>query len=359
MPTIQLHQVRRQPSALPEIGKRLDGIRRILLIRHDRLGDLILTLPALAALRETYPESRLGCMVAPELAPLAEMFEPVDDVLAYRGVSRVDRRAVRDFEPDLTICVVRSLGSAWAVAGNGIPHRVGSAHRAYSPLFNRRVRRHRRRGGLHEVDYALDFAHCGGAAVAPARFPLRLPDGCVEQGRQLVARTRETQAVPADAPLVVLHPGSGGSCPNWPVEQHRKLGQLLRERGWGVLISLGPGEVHWDAAAELGLDRSAIFRGGLRELCGLLRAADIVVGSSTGPLHLAAALGTTALAIQGPWASCGAARWGPYAANGWVATVGDASQASWSRRRRQREGAALLACLSPARVVSMLEQLVR
>ncbi|MDH3627461.1 MAG: glycosyltransferase family 9 protein [Acidobacteriota bacterium] len=358
MTSIRLQQVHRRTAVLPGAGPRLPGVRRLLAIRHDRLGDLVLTLPALASLRSAYPDCQLACMVAPEWIPIAQQFDPVDAVLPFRPSSRENIRTIREFRPDLAICMTRSAGSAWQTLRGGVPQRVGTSHRLYSPLFHHRVDRRRRHGGLHEVDYARDFAmQVGGEPDAP-RFPWTLPESQRERGALLGRDLRAGLGLTDEAPLVVLHAGSGGSCPTWPVAHHRLLGQRLTKLGFAVVHSMGPAEATWEAEGLFGDDSGAIFRGGLQELCGLVLHADAVVGSSTGPIHVAAALGRPVLAIHGPWPTCGATRWGPYSVGGWAVIVGDERDGDWSRRRRRRDGQRLLGSLTPEDVVPMVEALI-
>jgi ADP-heptose:LPS heptosyltransferase len=88
----------------------------------------------------------------------------------------------------------------------------------------------------------------------------------------------------------------------------------------------------------------------LSGLAARLARAAVVVGNSTGPVHLAAALGRPTLMLQAPWPSCGVARWGPYADNGWVLVAEHDAAMRWSRRQRARHHAGLMAAI-PSRAV--------
>ena len=85
--TPRLLQVVRRPEEVRTPGETFPGIRRLVVVRHDRLGDVVLSLPAIEALRRTYPEARLALMVRPEFVPLARMVPVVDEVL----VAHADR----------------------------------------------------------------------------------------------------------------------------------------------------------------------------------------------------------------------------------------------------------------------------
>lgn len=344
-----LVQVDRRPEEVRTPGEPFPDVRRLVIARNDRLGDLVLTLPAIAALRETYRAAWLGLLVKPYAAPLAACVEGVDEVVVDAGTQEALTERLRGFAADLIVSIAPGGRAGWCAWRAGIPHRVGPGYRLYSPIFERTVDEHRRRRMRHEVELALAYAHRAGAAAGPARFPLVLPD----EARASAEAWRGEHQVPER--YVVLHPGSGGSCPGWPPGHFAGLAELLIGRGIGVVVSVGPAD---DAVAKA-LDeatpvvrRAPRFGGELPSLAALLGGASLVVASSTGPLHLAAALGTPTLALHAPWPSCGPARWGPYAGNGWALVAELADARGWSRAERRARGGELLAAIAPSAVLA-------
>jgi heptosyltransferase-2 len=343
----RLRKVDRRPAEVRTRGEPFERVRRLLVVRDDRLGDLVLSLPAVDALRRTYPGARMGLVVRPDLAPLARMVPALDEVLeAHTDRARL-RREIARFEPDLLVCISRSAGIAWSAVRAGVRERVGTGYQFYSPLFTRTVGERRRAGGRHETEYALSFAHRAGAPGGAEVFALAVPDDATAA----VADWLETRGL--DGPIAVLHPGSGGSCPRWPVRHFAELAALLRAEGARVVFTTGP-EDAWCAEA---LDASSRpvrevprFRADIDRLPALLRSAALVVSNSTGPLHLAAALGTPTLGIYAPWPTCGVARWGPYASNGWAVAAECPEARRWSRGERRRLGEPLLAAVRPTEI---------
>jgi len=345
-------QVERRPAEVRTPGSRYTGVRTVAVARLDRLGDVVLSLPALAALRAGYPGARLAVLVRESLVPLIRMVEGVDDAIGVGpGAGRLAAR-LGAIEPDLLVCISRGPAPAWAGVRARVRHRVGAGHRFYSVLFERRVDEHRRGGGRHEVEYALSFAHRAGAAAGPERFGIVVPDGA----ERSTADWLQSRGL-GRAGFVVLHPGSGGSCPSWPAESWARLVTLLRDAGRQAVISLGPGDAATGAAfdAAAGAAREAPrFSAGLAELAALARRAATFAGNNTGPLHLAAAVGAPVLGLYAPWATCGASRWGPYSGNGWALVADSAAGSRWTRRRRRRDGSALLAAVTPETVAGCL-----
>jgi len=338
-----IRQVERRAEEVRAPGRRLSGVRRLVIVRHDRLGDLVLTLPAIDALCRTYPDAECGLVVSPAARSVAERVTGISRVCDVPPGARGLGAWLEEFRPDLVVCVSRSLGPAWASWRAGIPHRVGTGHRVWSWLFDRRVHEHRRSGGRHEVEYALSFAHRAGACPGPPRFPIDIEPSAAAAVEAWLAAHR------VEGRFVVLVPGSGGSCPRWPVRHHAGLAARLRAAGVAVVVNAGP-----EDTAVVGEFQAApqsrevpVFRGGAVELVALVERAALVVGSSTAPIHVAAARGIPALALHAPWSSCGAARWGPYHERGFIIVPEWEAAHSWSARERRRRGAALLGTVAP------------
>jgi len=352
----RLIQVDRRSVEVRTPGDLLHGIDRLAVVRNDRLGDLVLSLPAVSALHRAYPHACLALVVRPDLVPLARMFACVDEVIEAPTDARGLRSMFEGLDVDLMVCISRDAAVARAAAGARVPNRVGTGYRLYSPLFTRSVGERRRAGERHEVEYALSFAHRSGAPAEEATFPIEVPPG---NGNRVGDWLRSHRVVD---PFVVLHPGTGGSCPGWPAGHYTELAALLEAGGARVVISIGPA----DSAIAEALDRTGgipgslpRFTGGLADLTVLLSRANLVISNSTGPLHLATALGTPTLGFFAPWPTCGAVRWGPYAANGWALQADSSGVTRWSRARRARSAQALMAGISPEVVVRCVQDLTR
>jgi len=339
--SVRLDRVARRPTEIRTPGEPWSGVERLVVARDDRLGDVILSLPAVAALRLAYPDARLALLVHPRIAPVARLVEGVDEVLAPASTETASSLA--RFDPELFVCISRSPRLALAARRAGVHHTVGPGRRLWSGLFERRVSESRRAGLRHETEYALSFAHRAGAGPGPHEARLRLPEDAIEAVRAWRARSG------LDRPFVLLHPGTGGSCPAWPLSHWVRLAAILIERGRSVALSIGPDDDRAHAAfdrAPAAVRALGRFGTGLVELAALAKDAGVVVGNSTGPVHLAALMGTPTLAIHAPWPSCGPERWGPYAANGWTATP-RAADVRWTRRRRRALGPQLLERVEP------------
>jgi lipopolysaccharide heptosyltransferase II len=304
--------------------------RRFLVVRTDRLGDLILSLPVAAALKQAYPGCLIGFLVSSGTAPLLAGHPDIDLLLVddaadtYRGLAGWMRlvRQIRAGQFDTAVLLHPTLRLALALAAAGIPVRVGTAYRLYSFLFTIRVRVHRKGVARHELD--LNFDLLSPLAPRPVEVAFNIPVDAEARAkvRQLVGplRTRPGQKV------VVVHPGSGGSARDWPVACFARLVDKLAQELQAAVVVTGSAHESSLVNQLCQLCHTKPFRldGGttLKELAALLAEADLLVSNSTGPLHLAVAVGTEVIGLYCPIRGCAPERWGPYGRPDSVLTPG-------------------------------------
>jgi ADP-heptose:LPS heptosyltransferase len=286
----------------------------ILVVRTDRLGDVLLTTPVSTALRAFAPRAKISWLVSPYTAPLLEHNPDVDRILLDRGDSvraLADRIRAERFDAAVVAFprwrVVRAL---WLAR---VPVRIGPASKVYCILLNRRIRQHRSRGTKHEADCNLELLGPLGAPFK--RYPTRYV--AIGDEREAARRFLEGAGVSGARPLAVLHPGSGGSSARWPLGHFAALGNALAADGCDLVVTAGPGEEFRSGMAAV-MRRPPVFVAGgsvsIRGLAAILSLADLVVTNSTGPLHLAVALGVPTVSVYSPLPARRPERWGPYPA---------------------------------------------
>lgn len=290
--------------------------KKIVLFRTDRLGDLILSMPVVEALKAALPDAAIDLVVNPYTVPLARLQRHVSRVVpdVYPGLRGLGdlTRFLRYQRYDLAIHLFPVSRLALATFRAGVPVRAGTIYRPFSFLFNRRVRLHRRDAGMHERDLNLKLIEGIGVTVGPVSAGLEIP----ERFREEVLRLLAAKGIdPEGHGFVVLHPGSGDSSLNWPAEHFGKLGKGIVERGIPVVLTGSDRDrpVVDRVKASMGEGASDLCgQLDLEQLAALLRAASLVVSNSTGPLHLADALGTRVIGLYSPYRSAAPHRWGPY-----------------------------------------------
>ena len=259
-------------------------MKNILIVRLGAMGDILHSLPGAASLKHSFPDSRITWVVEPKWAPLLEGNGFVDRLVFFR----------RD-EPGSwkkTISELRATRYDLAVDFQGLVKSALIAHLARPERlagFGTGVVRERPAGffysirvpsvAVHVVDQALDLAAGSGAQHLIRSFPL--PKG-EQQGRL------------PDTPFALASPLAGWTSKQWPVEHYSRLAKLLREKlGMPLVLNGAPGAVPEIA----GTFRHESTVSGLIDAT---RRAAVVIGVDSGPLHLAAALGKTGVAIYGP-----------------------------------------------------------
>ena len=295
---------------------RLD---RILLARTDRIGDAVLITPAVRAVKKAYPQCHLTVMTAPAACPVFESNPYVDEILAYDvpdryggpgGLLRLTRMMRRQ-KSDAVIFLFPAPRLSFACWLAAVPLRVGTGYRFWSFLYNRKVFVHRADCAKHEAAYNLDLLSPLGISSENISPEVYVTAAERQAAEQLLAGRN----VRLDKPVIVVHPGSRGSALAWPAAQfHELLARIISEE-LGQVVVVGVRQESALARQVMGgfEDRVADLVGAttLRELAGILSTADVFVGNSSGPMHLAAAVSTQVVGLFSPITVEGPTRWGP------------------------------------------------
>jgi len=275
-------------------------VDRFLVVRLGSLGDVVHALPAVAALRDTFPSARIDWLIErkwlPLLASNPSFVTPVPLDRRFSGTLS----AIRALRQNAYTCVIDFQGlykSALFAFLSGAPRRIGfdraSAREGGAALF---YTQHVSPSAPHIIDQFLSVAAAAGARSGPARFPLVIP----EPAQSEIARRLAGQGI---TEYLVVSPGGGWRSKCWPPERYGELCRTLeRDRGLRAIINFGPDE---EALAEAvcraaGPASPVRLETDLPQLMALLSCARLVVAADTGPLHLAVALGTPVVALFGP-----------------------------------------------------------
>lgn len=295
--------------------------RRILVVRPDRIGDVVLSTPLVRALRKCWPDAHIAELVRPYTAPVLEGNPRLDEIIvddpagADAGLAGFTRQvsALRRRRFDTALMLLPSARHAWMTFLAGIPRRWGSSRKAYHRLTGARIVTRSYTPLRHEADYCLDLARAIGA-----------PDDGLDVEVFVGEEERRAAADLLGAgPLVGIHPGWGGSAPNWTVERYVELaGNLLVSRSDVRIVLTGAeSEAHLaEHFAPLPTARVVDLMGktDLRRTMAVIANLSVLVSASTGTMHLAAALGVPTVSLFCPLDSCSPTLWGPLGSRGEV-----------------------------------------
>lgn len=293
--------------------------QRFLLSRTDRLGDLVLSTPVATALKKEFPACEVFFLARDYAAAILDLHPHVDGVLRVDSLGESLRaeplaKLLRSYDFDAVLALYPRPQLAWSFYRANIPLRIGTGYRWYSALFNQRVYEHRKNARRHEAEYNLQLLRPLGIAQARAEFHYRF-DAAQEQ-----ALAEKMAQWHLQAPYVVLHPGSGNSARDWPLEHFAALAaHLSRARNLQIVLTGSAHEKKLTEFIQTQISGKALDLAGqlsLTELAGVLRGAALFVSNSTGPLHVARMMNTPVLAFYPPILACRPERWGPYGCRG-------------------------------------------
>jgi heptosyltransferase-2 len=280
------------------------GARRVLLRLPNWLGDVVMAAPTVEAIARALPGARITAQVIAPFLPLALLLPGVHEAMAAgsdRGPRTLwaSRRALKQGGYDLAVVFPRGVRAALAPWLARIPTRVGFASRGKGALLTHGVRGWKPLRQAHRSTFYGALAAPWGASLGPP-WALKAPAEALAQADALLARL----GFKGDRPLVALEPGARyGPAKCWPPERFGALARALLAQGLGV-VTVGTAatrsvEEQVAAVAGPGLTRSAGRTDDLLALVGILARARLLVANDTGPMHLAAALGTPVLALFG------------------------------------------------------------
>lgn len=319
------------------IDEQWRQVRRILAIRLDNLGDVLVTTPAIHAIKDSLPEAGLTLLTSPVGAQVARLNPDVDDVIVYEAPwmdpwhklaqdsSREQQMiaTIRERQFDGAIIFTSfhqsSLPAAYLCYLADIPLRVAASIDGPGSLLTTRHKHpermtHQSPGLMHEVERGLDLVGAIGLGTEERDLVLSVP----EEARVHIAKLLSNLGMASYRPLVVVHPGCSMPARTYPWEMYSGVVDLLVER-LGATVAL-TGTIDEQALVENVLSRvqpgtrehTVALAGKLAfpDFCALIKTADLTITNNTGPMHISAAVKTPVIALfaltnppeqWGPW----------------------------------------------------------
>ena len=288
-------------------------MKRIIISRTDSIGDVILTLPMAGVLKKFFPNSFIIFLGRTYTRPVIELSEHVDLFVDWDEIKDLPLpgriASFKALDADIILNVFPDPAVMQLSKQVKIPLRIGTSNRRQSWYWcNRLVFFSRRRSKLHEAQLNLKLLKPLGIDITPGKEEIAAFYGF----RSLPAMT-----LPGSDPgktTVILHPRSKGSAREWGLENFSRLISLLPAEKYSVYISGTEAEGasmkdFLDSHRERVTDLTGKMS--LSEFILAINAADVLVAASTGPLHIAAALGIRAIGLYAPMRPIFPERWAP------------------------------------------------
>ena len=282
---------------------------RILVVRLDRLGDLVLSLPAIEALRRQYPNARISLLTRAWTRELLEGHPWVDEVIAYEYEKGGRHRSLLGYFRLLKEIIRRRFDVAFVLHPGarsylvpflaGIPYRLGYQD-PWGFLLSTALPDRRRDGTRHESEYALEIIRAFKVETPPDLKANLFPSSLL--GAK-IAKEYGVGDVDGQAPWIAVHPGSSCVSKRWSVERFEALGKKIMQQFPHQLMILGGkeeqalGQKLKNSWGERATDLTGKLN--LKELPALLERCELLISNDSGPVHVAAAVGTRVISLFG------------------------------------------------------------
>ncbi len=286
--------------------KQLPEDSSVLVIQTAFPGDVILTLPLIQSIKNAHPKSVIDLVVTPLASGVVKNHPAVHETIVYdkrgrdAGITGFGRlvRILRSHRYTIAFVPHRSMRSALLVWVSGIPARIGFGRSAGRVFFSSVVKY---QPDAHEVDRNLMLINEYVSQSLHIRQPALYPD---DEDRGMVDDFLHRNAVPGDAELIGIAPGSVWATKRWPEEHFVSLLKELESRGSACVLIGGREDMELcrRIAGAVKSTRVCSSAGELSFLqsAELIRRCWVLVTNDSAPMHLATAVGTRVVALFGP-----------------------------------------------------------
>lgn len=292
---------------------------RILLTRTDRIGDVVLSTPAIKAVREKYPEAHIAFMVRPYARDIVEGNPYLDEVIIYDKYGKhktllstiAFALSLRKKKFDLALMLHPTNRAHLIAFLVGIPQRMGY-DRKMPFLLTKRASHLKEAGKRHELEYTLDLLRLAGIEAKDRELFVPVHEKDIKRIETLL----DEHHAGGSTTLVAVNPGA--SCPSkrWKPENFARVSDsLAAEYKARILIVSDSANAEFAERVASGMKYEPVSLAGrtsVGELACLLSKCSLFISNDSGPVHIACAVGTPVISIFGrndPGLS--PKRWGP------------------------------------------------
>jgi ADP-heptose:LPS heptosyltransferase len=294
---------------LPILDRFLKS-KNIAVVRTDKIGDMVLTLPLIRAIKEFMPDSNVFVIAKKYVEPLLKNQEILKPIFIDNFKNGIDE-IFKSYKFDTVFYPMPVFSECLAGFKNKIPIRIGSAYRLYSFLFNAKVKDHRKISEYHEAEYNVRMLN----SITGINHKVELEKPYINPEDIDFISTKYLKLY-AGKKIIIVHPGSGGSSKDLPVEKMNELIDKLNNNNNEFQIIL-TGIQSENEQCEYILSKNKNIKNlcgkiNLEQMIALISLCNLFIANSTGVLHIAAALDKQVLGFYPNTPHIGPKRWRPY-----------------------------------------------
>lgn len=298
-------------------------MKKILIIRNDKLGDFMLAFPSFDLIKRNLPDFKIHALVPSYTCAMAESCKSIDKIINDPGkdsgwlenISLLKQLKQENYDAVITLYSTTRIGLITKLAG--IPYRLAPATKLAQVFYNHKLTQHRSRSEKPEYVYNMELIYLFlkqyniETIEEPSTPYLKYSNEKVSLLRKAFLQQHN---IPENHKLIFVHAGCGGSANNMSPQQFSTLAENLKSQsGHTIVITAGPGEI--DTAKEVSRKLAdtphIIFdsKEGIVNFSMHIQFADLFIAGSTGPLHIAGALDTPTVGFYTRRRSATSLRW--------------------------------------------------
>lgn len=282
---------------------------RILIVRQDRIGDVVLSTPLPREIKRVYPSSYIAVMVRNYTKDIYLNNPNVDEIIIYDETKKglinfiKEVRAIRKYKFTHALMLLPDERINYLLFVAGISKRIGVGHKFYQFItFTKYVDRKKYNPLRHEADYSLDLIRKIG--IEPKSIE---PEIILSENEKLKAVELKKTLANNNQKIIGVNTTSGNSAPNLSLEEYKKLIlKLTAEKSFKVVVT----DIKPDDSIK-NLPNVIYPMSSLRNDIIIFSILDLLISSSTGPMHICAALKVKTLSLFCPLTACSPKLWGP------------------------------------------------
>lgn len=279
--------------------------KNILIVRTDRIGDVVLTTPCLKALRRRFPEARMSILTSPLTSPLIEGNPYLNDALVddreqgnagFGGFLKLVEE-LKKCHFDLAIIFHTKRRTNLACFLSGIPHRMGYKNNKFGFLLTHPLKDVRHLGLKHESQYCLDVLEAFG--IPGQELELWI-NSCAKEDRG-VEEILKRNNISLDKKIVIIHPGASDPSKYWPSYRFAELIDCIDKFYPSQFVLIGEPAIQKIGEAIMAKAQKKILNligaTSVEQLVSLIKHCDMLISNDSGPVHIAAALKVPVVSI--------------------------------------------------------------